>query len=304
MTAGPFPSEPNDPFNVPLPAVDDQQHLAEDVTCRECGYNLRGIHVESACPECGSAVGWSIKGDFLRYSNPDWVATLAEGMAWLLTSVVLSFIFSCISRNIVQSASSSAQASAALAAGLELIPSLVGAVGYWKVTQPEPTDQPAVELLTGIDARRTARWCMIGSVFCGALQVPLQMGQPIIAVAFAVLSAVLGIVGFLALLVYARRIARRLPDDRLARHTYIVLWGYIALYVLSALMAGFVFAIFGTGNTGTGAGVTLAAIGIPLLIAWLVFGIWGIVLLVQFRRGLTEAARHARETWARETLAT
>ncbi len=49
----------------PTVALDSAGHVAGDVACRTCDYNLRGLPPDDRCPECGTAVGWSIHGDRL-----------------------------------------------------------------------------------------------------------------------------------------------------------------------------------------------------------------------------------------------
>ena len=39
----------------------DTLAIADDVTCAQCGYRLRGLAPESNCPECGHAIADSIK---------------------------------------------------------------------------------------------------------------------------------------------------------------------------------------------------------------------------------------------------
>ena len=45
-----------------------------DLSCRRCGYNLRTLAEAGRCPECGSPVGLSTRGNFLQFADPDWVA--------------------------------------------------------------------------------------------------------------------------------------------------------------------------------------------------------------------------------------
>jgi hypothetical protein len=40
--------------------LDDQQRIAEDLSCAECGYNLRTIAISASCPECGVGVQFTI----------------------------------------------------------------------------------------------------------------------------------------------------------------------------------------------------------------------------------------------------
>ena len=49
--------------------LDAEGRVDEDITCRKCGYNLRGLPTDGACPECGSAVGHSTHGDLLRFCD-------------------------------------------------------------------------------------------------------------------------------------------------------------------------------------------------------------------------------------------
>ena len=50
--------------------LDASGRLDEDIACRKCGYNLRGLNKDGACPECGTAVGRSTQGDLLRFCDP------------------------------------------------------------------------------------------------------------------------------------------------------------------------------------------------------------------------------------------
>jgi len=61
-----------DPTNagVAMP-VDAAGNVVSDVPCRRCSYNLRGLNYAGRCPECGTAVGQSIYGNLLRFSDPE-----------------------------------------------------------------------------------------------------------------------------------------------------------------------------------------------------------------------------------------
>lgn len=64
---------------------------AANPRCIECGYDLRGLTAEGACPECGKQIGLSLrwhelsrsgKGPPLSMAAPAWVRSL--GTACLL----------------------------------------------------------------------------------------------------------------------------------------------------------------------------------------------------------------------------
>lgn len=59
--------------------------LTADITCRQCGYNLRGLQETGDCPECGLRIALSLSKSVLRFSNPKWVKRLRHGA--LLTGV-------------------------------------------------------------------------------------------------------------------------------------------------------------------------------------------------------------------------
>ena len=78
-------------MDAPIPPADarfdDAGTVVVDQTCRRCGYNLRGLHRDGRCPECGAPVGLSIKGDLLRFAHPDWVEELARGSRFILNGL-------------------------------------------------------------------------------------------------------------------------------------------------------------------------------------------------------------------------
>lgn len=73
------------------PTTVDRDHL-----CIACGYNLRGLPVDSQCPECALAVAESLKGDFLAFASPQYRARIILGMK-LIDWGMLSFVLLGIS---------------------------------------------------------------------------------------------------------------------------------------------------------------------------------------------------------------
>ena len=71
-------------------AIDEDGRIIGDVTCRGCGYNLRGLTPDGVCPECAIAIGRSVKGDLLQYCDPAWVDRLARGMLWVIAGTIAS----------------------------------------------------------------------------------------------------------------------------------------------------------------------------------------------------------------------
>jgi predicted RNA-binding Zn-ribbon protein involved in translation (DUF1610 family) len=111
---------------------DETGHLAQDTPCASCGYNLRGIALESRCPECGTSVGRSIRSDFMRYCHPAWVERLAAGMSWIIMSVLLGIVFGLVANLVERRAGNDT-----LTSVLGLVSPAIGLVGAWMVTTPD-----------------------------------------------------------------------------------------------------------------------------------------------------------------------
>lgn len=60
--------------------------------CITCGYDLRSLPTEESCPECGTPIELSLRGDLLSLSDPAWVARIARGQSLLVIGVRLCLI--------------------------------------------------------------------------------------------------------------------------------------------------------------------------------------------------------------------
>ena len=58
-----------------------------EMRCITCGYDLRSLPTEESCPECGTRIELSLRGDLLSRSDPAWVARLARGQSLLVLGV-------------------------------------------------------------------------------------------------------------------------------------------------------------------------------------------------------------------------
>lgn len=70
--------------------VDHAIRIETDLACVECGYNLRTLAQTGSCPECGTPVVVSSRGDRLASAPRAWVHALAHGAWWLRAAVVIS----------------------------------------------------------------------------------------------------------------------------------------------------------------------------------------------------------------------
>lgn len=274
--------------------------IDNDLPCWRCGYNLRGMTEDRACPECGTAVGRSLLGDQLRFSDPDWVRTLARGANWILWSVLIGIaigIIGAVVLAIMNFNSSSVNRVDPVIALLSALPSLIYVVGVWSITSPEP----GVIEQVGLPLRILIRWAAVLSCVITFLSSGARLTAPMMAGTIDMAGSIVGFVGFFALFVFARRLALRVPDYNLAKQTKIVMWG-IVVSQSGMILFGILMALL--GGAGAGSGVAVVAIPICMLaVAYLVFAIWSLVLLVRYRRVSNAAAQDAEQTWAKTSPA-
>jgi hypothetical protein len=65
------------------PIVGPDLRIIADLPCHHYGYDLRSLLIAETCPECGTAVRASIRGDNLIFSDPRWLRRVADGVTWM-----------------------------------------------------------------------------------------------------------------------------------------------------------------------------------------------------------------------------
>lgn len=123
-------------------------------TCIVCGYDLRAQPPQGKCPECGTEVERSLHGFWLRYSDQQWVASMARGAGW--TSTGLTILLAAIAVDVLvfagmlvmdlPSATPAVVSKWMAFLSLLFVASVVAivasgavfAVGLWWLTAPEP----------------------------------------------------------------------------------------------------------------------------------------------------------------------
>ncbi len=294
-----------------------------DVTCIHCGYNLRGLLPSGRCPECGSNIIDSVRGDLLKFADPAWLDKLRFGTSLKLWSILLAILSGVAAAALALFSSFS---SLGQIIGLE-----AGAVGLW-ATFLITTQEPRLSL--GEDPftlRKVIRGCALAAFLGSILQQavsqyggPAIIGQVHVLVAGA--GALLGLAGIVVMfgeLVYFRRFARRIPDRRLARSTGVLIWAIPITSTFGVLLAFFAIFFWGaivvpskgvtlrgvmppTVTLSAGTSVppstspmttfTVGGAGCIVGVASVFFFLWYISLLFRYRRAFMNAAAESRAT--------
>jgi len=249
-----------------------------------CGYNLRGLRARGRCPECGTAVGFSLHGSLLRFSDPAWVETLASGANWIGTGVLLG-----LARTIATAmAGSSMPPSAELVASIMV--GLVALMGFWKATTPEPITTGTL----GISLRLVARFGYVGGFVLNVVETITKTLTWSPSAALTGFSFVFGSIWIFCICSYAAGLARRIPDRLLVRHTYVLMWVSLCMWTLFMIIG-----LMGTSPRGaSGSWAPLYGRVCVAGLAMLILTVWAVVLVERYRKALSQAAAEARATWA------
>jgi len=277
---------PDNPYsssaNVPL---DSDGRLDVDIHCIACDYNLRGLSPDDRCPECSTPLEESTARGLLRFSEPQWLKTLASGLEWIIANACLHMVATVATFTVailsIQLTSGSLESH--VASGLSTLfwiaYVVVGVIGYWKVTTPEPN---ALEEKQPFNARNVARFACIISYL--PLILSLSPLHEIAVPAVSDVGWVIGLVGMAAVFLYGVRLAQRIPNHRLVRSTRIVMWGFIASS--AANRAVWIWVVFSKPI------ISFNAVGVISFVA-MAFSIWGIVLIIRYHKAFRQQAETA-----------
>ena len=217
--------------------LDASGHIAVDLACANCRYNLRTQPVDGKCPECAFPVARSAHGYYLRSAPPRWVKKLADGATRLIIGVICSLGLAGLAYNdfFIYGFTGAAGVPGGGAALVMLILAasavclwlLVG--GLWRLTASDPLQRYRNE---GLSARRVTRFCaVLLPIFAlPGLALPTPWTAPwrvlmstTALVAWALLIAECLVLP-LALLQYLSNLMRRVPSSRLAALATAAYW--------------------------------------------------------------------------------
>ncbi len=264
---------------------DDQNRLAEDIPCRDCKYSLRGLLLEGACPECHAPVARSVHAELLRFADPRWLKRLAWGTGLLVVAIAATGPLKVVALSMVSIARGGAILVLACATTLQ-----IGAV--WLATMPErhalvkkrPISRPVARfsLLAGL----LLAAALVQALAAGWWPKALEGWAPALVLA----DGVLFLAGIFAMGSWARSLALRMPDVKLAATTSVVTWLVVIAVPVQALATAVLDL---TRAWSTWLDYTLFGAGIWGRITTMVCGVIALVLMFLYVRRLLAAARLA-----------
>ena len=282
--------------------VDAAGNIATELPCRKCGYTLRGLPAAGRCPECGAAVGLSIHGDLLRFSNPKWVRTLQRGVKLIIAGIaviILGVIVAVVAGVVVPALRPNIQFLTYL---ISLAGSLLMVIGAWFLTEPDPSGIGEERYGT---SRKIIRIALAVGLVNSALQFVQQMStvarevRMVLAI-IAGLAGLVGLVGQFAQLNYLSKLALRIPDLKLAERARFLMYAIGISYgviLVFGVVIGVAAATSSASNPPTGVAVLACPMGIAA-IALIIFGIMYLLMLERLGKRFGEEATEAERTWA------
>lgn len=268
-----------------------------DIPCRNCGYNLRGLREDMACPECGTAVGLSTRGDFLRFADPTWVDLIARGAAIIVWSILAQF--AAVSLGVWISTLTGNTIFLSL---LTVAASLISAVGVWKLTTPPAGRIDADPYSHARKIIRTTLLITIGAsiLAIGGQFLPQSKERDILLTLFGLMAGLVSVSSAYFLYLYIQHLADGIPDELLAKRAAFLRIAFVLTTLPVQLLEAFT-RISALGQTNAAKLRMLDALRVVSVVLGVVafaVAIVSIFFLVRFSRRLREQARSARTSWA------
>ncbi len=210
--------------------------IDQDLSCKRCGYNLRGLREENLCPECGTPVGRSTTADLLRFADPNWMGRVAAGVNLLVWALLLGILLGCLS------------GISGLFIG-SVLPQLfvtlgmlfVNLLGVWWITTPDPSG-------IGEEQRRNPRKIVrFATIIAGIGGIWNIVGTYLVPGAFLwaaslivmVATQLVGLINEWFKYRLYEGLAIRVPDPTLAGRARFLRWA--SAIILAVMLLGIIF---------------------------------------------------------------
>jgi hypothetical protein len=215
--------------------------------CLRCTYELTGLPPAGSCPECGTPIVHSLRGNLLLFSAPEYVARLHLGTVLIITGTITQFVAMLAAFALAASTGLAAAAGGtvggiwlpleALVNMAAVAASLVFFAGWWLFSQADPAYLARND---GGTARRLVRATTAAAAALTLLQTTLAWiaipGGLSIAAVVSLLGVVLWTVQYFASMVYIAWLAPRLPDQSAQAWAKMLLWLGPLLFTVGCLV--------------------------------------------------------------------
>ena len=151
-----------------IPAEGPCDPIVTDLPCITCGYNLRGLHADGTCPECGAAIAAAIAVRVELVGDRRWGRRVVAGAGLLLwLPFVLPAAYGFVTWHAMRMMGHARPAGVVYAVHLLAVVATMGLgmLGTWWITTPSP--QPPAQRPAEV-WRSTARWA-VGTVVAAYL---------------------------------------------------------------------------------------------------------------------------------------
>jgi hypothetical protein len=231
-----------------LVTFDAEGRVAEDLSCVECGYNLRTLEWGSRCPECATPILRSLRLNWLLVADPKWLRKIAGGLRQLVR--MTGFALACVIAAIVLFPF------AMLISPWPFLPPIVVGVlslvafcymginvveGVWRFTAQQPASgEPADLRLRLLIRLMTAITVATAAITMGLLWNRADKGTLFLA---GVCSLSCYLCCHVAVLAYLRRLALRMSAYKEARMALLLAIAFVVGIALT-LVGGWGCALF------------------------------------------------------------
>ena len=283
--------------------------IESDLLCRHCGYNLRGLTLGGACPECGRATLESLPR-FLKDSDPAYLRTIGRGAVLMIVGMVLSAVAGML---LSLTLPSLYLALAPNGAGiiLAIAPPIVMLVGLWKITSVDPhghgeRNQERLRKLVRTTAMTGTVIELVEIGTSRAFMLP-SFGARMTGWILYPISTIALIVGVFATLAYLRTLAYRVPDYVLCRRFGSLRWGFGIPYSIFILFlaCGELFLVTTMLADIEDQFMAILTVNTVTLAITALAGMFYIAALIRLRRGVGASLRcgEAGKSQAQDTIA-
>jgi hypothetical protein len=291
LSTDPPPAAAPDPPDVAAQALQGPGFVISDLGCLRCGYSLRTLARDGACPECGLPVRDSLNGRAFNPIDARRVAAVIRGCLMLGVSVAMT-CGSMLLYLFVYMTETEPWESAALAFAVWVaIEHVLWVVGGVQVTRGPTLSgghcpgglARSVRIATALNTA-----CMLGVIGCMAAlmtstgrreEVYLWALLPLTPATFLTRAVAVGCLGG-----WLSQLADNIERTRNAKEVQAIAW--LAVITLTLLLLS-ILALLGSG------GKDIDKLWIGLIVVFAVVSAWAVTWLLRFVVTLRRAARQA-----------